>query len=64
MNYIRDMAIQIRLFGIPAVAVVGLVLLLNSLNASPGIAFAAYTVLAVATGAAIGHFVDRLPGAR
>jgi uncharacterized membrane protein YccC len=58
------MAIRIALFGIPPVAVVGLVLLLNGLNASAGIVFAAFTVVAVAIGAAIGCFVDRLPGAQ
>lgn len=64
MTYSRNMAIRIALFGIPAVAVIGLVLLLDSLNASAGIAFAAFTVVAVATGVAIGYFVDRLPGAQ
>lgn len=63
MNYSRNMAIRIALFGIPAVVVVGLVRLLNSTNASAGIAVAAFTVFAVATGAAIGCFADRLPGA-
>jgi multisubunit Na+/H+ antiporter MnhB subunit len=64
MTYSRDMAIRIALFGIPAVAVVGLIFLMNGLKASPGIAFAAFTVVAVATGAAIGCFADRLPGAQ
>lgn len=62
MNYIRNMALLIALFAIPAVAVVGLVFLLSSTNASAGIAVAAYTLLAVATGASIGYFADRLPG--
>lgn len=63
MIYGRNMAIRIALFGIPTVAVVGLTLLVNSLNASAGIAFAVFAVLAAATGFAIGYFVDRLPGA-
>jgi hypothetical protein len=63
MTYSRSMVIRIALFGIPPVAVVGLVFLLNSLNASAGIAFAAFTAVAVATGVAIGRFADRLPGA-
>jgi hypothetical protein len=58
------MAIRIALFGIPPVAVIGLVFLLNGLNASAGVAFTAFTVVAVAIGAAIGYFVDRMPGAR
>jgi hypothetical protein len=64
MTYSRNMAIRIALFGVPAVAVVGLVFLVNALNASAGITFAAFTVIAVATGAAIGCFADRLPGAQ
>ena len=64
MTYSRNMAIRIALFGIPAAAVVGLVFLFDRLNASDGIAFAAFTAVAVATGAAIGCFADRLPGAR
>jgi len=57
------MALCIALFGIPAVAVVGLVFLLDSANASAEIVVASFTVLAAATGAAIGYFADRLPGA-
>jgi hypothetical protein len=62
MNYSRTMAIRIALFGIPAAAAVGLVSLLNALDASAGIAVVAYTAVAVAIGAAIGYFLDRLPG--
>lgn len=54
------MAIRIALFAVPAVAVAGLVLLLN-LGASAGIAVAAFGVFAVATGTALGYFADRLP---
>jgi len=55
------MTIRIALFALPAIAVAGLVLLLNSLDASSGIAVAAFGVVAVATGAALGYFADRLP---
>ena len=64
MNYSRSMALYVALFGLPAVAVVGLVLLLNSTNASAEITVAAFTVAAAAIGAAIGCFADRLPGAQ
>lgn len=63
MNYSRNMALYIALFGIPAVAVVGLVFLLDSTNASAGITVAAFTVVSATIGAAIGRFSDRLPGA-
>ena len=55
------MAIRISLFAVPAVAVTGLVLLLNGLDASAGIAVAAFGLVAVATGSAVGYFADRLP---
>jgi multisubunit Na+/H+ antiporter MnhB subunit len=62
MTYARSMILRISVFGIPAIAVVGLVLLLNSLEASPGLALAAYALIAVSTGATIGYFADRLLG--
>jgi hypothetical protein len=55
------MAIRIALFAVPAVAVAGLVLFLNGVDASAGIAVAALGVLAVVTGAMLGYFADRLP---
>jgi energy-converting hydrogenase Eha subunit A len=55
------MAIRIALFAVPAVAVAGLVLFLNVVNAGTGIAAAALGALAVATGATFGYFADRLP---
>jgi hypothetical protein len=55
------MAVRVALFTVPALAVAGLVLLLNSLNASAGIAVAAFGVFAVATGATLGYFADCLP---
>jgi hypothetical protein len=60
MIYARNMVLRIAVFGIPAIAVVGLVLLLNSLEASPGLALAAYAVIAVSAGAALGYFADQL----
>jgi len=63
MNYLRNMAIRIALVAGPALAAVGLVALLDALNASGGIVVVAYTTVAVAIGTAIGRSVDRLPGA-
>lgn len=64
MTYSRNMAIRIALFGIPPAAAVGLVFLLNALNANAEITVAAFTVVAAAIGAAIGYFADRIPGAQ
>ena len=55
------MAIRIAQFAVPVIAVAGLVLLLNGLDASAGIAVAAFGVVVVATGATLGYFADRLP---
>ena len=55
------MATRIALFAVPGFAVAGLVLLLNGLDASAGIAVAAFGLVAVATGTALGYFADRLP---
>ncbi len=55
------MVLRIALAGLPLSAVVVLVLLLNSLDASAGIAVAALGFVAVASGAALGYFADRLP---
>jgi len=60
--YTLIMAIRIALFAVPALVVAGLVLLLNGLDASAGIAVAAFGLVAVATGADLGYFADRLPG--
>jgi hypothetical protein len=49
------MAIRVALIAIPAATIAGLVVLLNSLDASPGIAVAALS------GATFGYFADRLP---
>jgi len=56
------MALRIAAFGIPALAVAGLVPLLNSLEASAGIAVAAYAAVTVSSGVTIGYFADRLLG--
>lgn len=61
MVYAIAMAIRVALFPIPAVAVAGLVLLLNGLDASTGLAVAAFGMFAVATGSVLGYLVDHLP---
>lgn len=61
MIYTAPMAIRIALVALPVGAVVGLVLLLNELNAGAGVAIAALGLLAVAGGATLGYFADRLP---
>lgn len=55
------MVIRIALFAVPAVAVAGLVLFLDVVNAGAGVAVAALGVLAIATGATLGNFAHRLP---
>jgi len=55
------MALRIALVGLPLAAVVVLVLVLNSIDAGAGIAVAALGLVAVASGAALGYFADRLP---
>jgi hypothetical protein len=55
------MAIRIALFAVPAIAVAGLVLLLNGLGASAGFAVAVFGLMAVATGTALGYFANHLP---
>lgn len=61
MIYTGLVTIRVALVGIPAATIAGLVLLLNSLDASPGIAVAALMLVAVLSGAALGYFADRLP---
>jgi hypothetical protein len=53
--------LRTALAGLPLAAVVVLVLLLNGLDASTGIAVAALGFVAVASGGALGYFADRLP---
>ena len=64
MIYTALMALRIMLVVLPLAAVAALVLLLNSLNAGAGIAVAALGLVAVAGGAALGYFADRLPEIR
>jgi hypothetical protein len=58
------MALRIMLVVVPLAAVAALVLLLNSLDVGAGIAVAALGLVAVAGGAALGYFADRLPEIR
>jgi hypothetical protein len=55
------MAIRIALFAVPTAAAAGLVVLLNGLDAGAGITVASLGLVAVAGGAALGYFADRLP---
>lgn len=64
MIYTALMALRITLVVVPLAAVAALVLLLNSLGAGAGIAVAALGLVAVAGGAALGYFADRLPEIR
>lgn len=61
MIYTPAMAIRIALFAVPALVITGLVLMLNGLDASAGIAVAAFGLVAAASGTALGYFADRLP---
>jgi hypothetical protein len=51
----------IAILGVPSAVVVGLVELLNWLDASPGIAMVALALPAAVGGAMLGYFADRLP---
>jgi hypothetical protein len=55
------MALRIALFAVPLAAAAGLVLLLNAVDAQTGVAVATLGLVAVASGAALGYFADRLP---
>ena len=61
MIYTGYMAIRIGIIAIPIAAVIGMVLLLNGLDASVGIAVAVLGLIAVMGGAVLGYFADRLP---
>lgn len=63
MIYTPNM-VRILVFAVPFAAVAGLVLLLNGLGAEPGIAVAAFGLLAVLIGSSIGYFANRLPELR
>jgi hypothetical protein len=55
------MAIRFGLFGIPAAAMIAGVLMLNWLNAGPGVAVAVLALISVSSGVLLGVFADRLP---
>ena len=55
------MSIRIALLAGSIAVVVGFVLLVNGLGASAGIAAVALGLVAVAGGATLGYFADRLP---
>jgi hypothetical protein len=58
------MAIRIALFTVPFAAIAGVVLLLNEVDTSSGLAVAAFGLVAVAIGATLGYYADRLPELR
>jgi hypothetical protein len=55
------MAIRFALFGTPLIAGAVLVLVMNAVDASPGVAMAGLGIVAVASGTAFGYFADYLP---
>jgi hypothetical protein len=59
--YTGSMAIRIGLIVIPIAAVMGMVLLLNGLGASVGVAAGFLGLIAVVSGGIFGCFADRLP---
>jgi hypothetical protein len=59
--YTDYMAVRIGIIAIPIAAVIGMVLLLNGVGASVGIAVAVLGMTAVMGGAVLGYFADRLP---
>lgn len=61
MIYTASMTVFVALIGVSATAVTALVILLNALNAGPGVAVAALLSVAAVTGAALGYLADRLP---
>jgi hypothetical protein len=61
MTYTQPMAIRVALFLVPTLAMAGLVLLLNSVEATAGMAAASMGLVAVASGAALGFYADHLP---
>ena len=61
MIYTDLMVLRIFFIAVPVAAVIGLVLLLNGLDAGAGIAAAALSTVAVVSGTFVGYFADRLP---
>ncbi|HKF82530.1 MAG TPA: hypothetical protein VKB23_06185 [Solirubrobacterales bacterium] len=56
--------LRVLVFAVPFVALAGLTILLEQLDAGVGATFAAFGLIAVLTGSAIGYFSDRLIGPR
>lgn len=54
------MAIRFALFRTPLIAGAVLVLVMNAVDASPGVAMAGLGIVAVASGTALGFHADRL----
>jgi uncharacterized paraquat-inducible protein A len=52
--------LRVLVFVVPFVALAGLVILLNRVEADAGIALTAFGLIVVLTGSAIGYFADRL----
>jgi hypothetical protein len=63
MTYHRSM-LRVLVFTVPFVALAGLTVLLEQVDAGAGATFAAFGLIAVLTGSAIGYFSDRLAGPR
>jgi hypothetical protein len=63
VTYTQSM-LRFLVFAVPFIALAGLTVLLKQVDASAGVAFGSFGVLAVLTGSAIGYFVDRLVGPR
>jgi hypothetical protein len=51
----------VALFVVPGAVCAGLVLLLNGVGASAGVAVVSLGLVAVVSGAALGYFADQLP---
>ena len=54
------MAFRFALFGIPLIADAVLVLAMNAVDASPGVAMAGLGIVAVASGTALDYYAGRL----
>jgi hypothetical protein len=61
VNYTDDMALKAALFGIPALAMTLAVLLLNWLDAGPGLAAAVLVAVSAGGGVCFGIFAEHLP---
>lgn len=61
MTY-NQSVLRFLVFVVPFIALAGLAILLKQVDASAGLAFGSFGVIAVSTGIAIGNFADRLVG--